>query len=234
MLSVNLGQLLSSRTLPSNADIGNRSFGLETQWNKVDFLLTPRKGFQLMADLSTTFRRFIKNPTIEDTFDPVQGETFAYLYDRVGTNSVRWQVKGSAAYYVPISKRFVLASKYNGAYMFSQAPLYRNEIFQIGGFRLLRGFDEGSLFVNQYHIGTIEPRYLLAQNSYFFLFADFGWIESNYPGNNLQTVPYSTGLGMVFETRGGLFNVNYAVGATSQTGLQFRNSKIHFGYVNYF
>ena len=118
--------------------------------------------------------------------------------------------------------------------MFSEQDLYRNELYQIGGFRLLRGFDEGSLFVNNYHIGTIEPRYLLSQNSYFFMFTDFGLIERNYPGLNRSDNPFSVGMGMVFETKAGLFNISYAAGTIGQGGIKFRNSKIHFGYINFF
>jgi len=234
LLSINIPRLIANRALPENADIRNRSFGLETKFNKVDYLLSPRKGYQALVDLSATFRNVLRNTIVEETYDPVRAENFSYLYDTMEANTFRWQIKANAAYYVPLGKRLVLASKYHGAIMFSKNELYRNEVFQIGGFRLLRGFDEGSLFVNQYHIGTIEPRYLISQNSYFFTFADFGFLESEYPGLSRQTNPYGFGLGMVFETKSGLFNINYAVGATSDTDLRFRNSKIHFGYVNYF
>lgn len=234
LLSINVPLLIASRSLPENADIRNRSFGLETKINQVDYLLSPRKGYQAILDVSGTFRNVLRNAIVEGTYDPIRAENFSYLYDTMESNTFRWQVKASAAYYKALGKRLILASKYHGALMLSKNQLYRNEVFQIGGFRLLRGFDEGSLFVNQYHIATIEPRYLISQNSYFFTFADFGYIESDYPGLDRTTNPYGFGLGMVFDTKSGLFNINYAVGATSDTDLRFRNSKIHFGYVNYF
>ena len=99
---------------------------------------------------------------------------------------------------------------------------------------MLRGFDEGSLFVNNYEILTIEPRYLLSTNSYFFLFTDVGFIQEKYNTINRNSMPYSVGLGMSFETKSGLFNISYAVGSMQNQGIQFKNSKIHFGYVNYF
>ncbi len=234
LITVNISELISSRALPANADIQTRSFGLEGSIRRVDYRLNPRKGWQARIKGAASIRDFITNNEIEDTFDPIANENFSYLYDSINLRSYRFQLEADLAYFLPLGKRMTLASRYRGAIMLSEQDLYRNEIFQIGGFRLLRGFDEGSLFVNQYHVGTIEPRYLLSQNSYFFLFGDIGLIQRSYPGLNRNDTPYSVGLGMVFETKAGLFNISYAAGTLGNTGIQFRNSKIHFGYVNFF
>jgi hypothetical protein len=50
--------------------------------------------------------------------------------------------------------------------LFRQRLHFRNELFQIGGNRLLRGFDEESQFVSQYLVPSVEYRYLIGQNSY--------------------------------------------------------------------
>lgn len=234
LIAVNEAQLISSRALPANADIKTRSFGLEGSLSRVDYRLNPRKGWQLKLKGAASIRDFIKNITIEETFDPIRSENFGYLYDSIDLRSYRFQIQADASYFIPLAKRLVLSAHYRGAIMFSEQGLYRNELFQIGGFRLLRGFDEGSLFVNNYHIGTIEPRYLLSQNSYFFVFSDFGTIRRDYPSLKRSDRPISLGLGMVFETKAGLFNISYAAGTLGQTGIQFRNSKIHFGYINFF
>ncbi len=234
LIFVNVPQLISNRRLPENADYKLKTFGLESNLNRVDYRLNPRKGWQATINGSASIRDFIKNSTIEDTEVPNSAQTFAYLYDSLELRSYRFQVFGSVAYYFPVGKRIVIQPRYNFGQMYSANPLYRNEVFQIGGFRLLRGFDEGSLFVNSYHLGSIETRYLISQNSYFFLFSDFGTINRSYPGLERRDNPYSLGLGMVFETGAGLFNLSYAAGTLGDTGIQFRNSKIHFGYINYF
>lgn len=233
LITVNESALISSRSLPANADIATKSFGLEGALSRVDYRLNPRKGWQARLKGAASIRDFIKNNTVEETIDPIAGESFSYLYDSIDLRSYRFQISADASYFFPVGKRITISTQYHGGIMLSKQNLYRNEIFQIGGFRLLRGFDEGSLFVNDYHIGTIEPRYLLSQNSYFFLFSDFGFINRNYPSLNRQDTPISIGLGMVFETKAGLFNMAYAAGAL-EGGIQFRNSKIHFGYVNFF
>ena len=232
--SVNTNALLLSRSLPANGDVTYRSFGTEFQWSKTDYKPNPRKGFRLLVNASLSLRKMLKNTTIESTFDPVAGKPFAYLYDSIQLNSIKYSLFANFSYYVPLSKRIILATTYSGATTFSNTDLFRNELFQIGGYRLLRGFDEGSLFVNQYHILTVEPKFLLSQNSYFFIFSDIGFIQSKYLKSMLNDRPYSFGAGMTFETKAGLFNISYGVGARNNQSLQLRNSKIHFGYINYF
>lgn len=233
LIAVSKEQLISSRTLPANADIRTKSFGLEGGLSRVDYRLNPRKGWQAKLKGAVAIRDFLKNSIVEETVDPIRSESFAYLYDSIDLRSYRFQISAAASYFLPLGKRLTLSTHYKGGIMFSEQDLYRNELYQIGGFRLLRGFDEGSLFVNSYHIGTMEPRYLLSQNSYFFMFTDFGFLQRDYPGLDRNDNPFSVGLGMVFETKAGLFNISYAAG-TIEGGIQFRNSKIHFGYVNIF
>jgi hemolysin activation/secretion protein len=146
----------------------------------------------------------------------------------------KYQLHTKIQTFLPFKKRATLATILNLGYTISNNTLYKNELYQIGGYRLLRGFDEGSLFVNSYQILTLEPRYLLSTNSYFFLFTDIGFIKEKYNTVNRNSMPYSFGLGMSFETKSGQFNISYAVGTMQNQGIQFKNSKIHFGYVNYF
>jgi hypothetical protein len=42
------------------------------------------------------------------------------------------------------------------------------------------------------------------------------------------------GAGLTFETKAGIFGLSYAVGKQNSNPLDFRSSKIHFGYVNIF
>jgi hemolysin activation/secretion protein len=232
--SVNTASLIATRALPPNGDMTYRTFGLETQVSRVDYKINPRKGFRLLINGNISFRNLIKNTTIENTFDPIRNETFSYLYDSLDAKSYKYTVFAQASYFKSLSKRVVLASIYSGGYTFGTNSLFKNELFQIGGYRLLRGFDEGSLFVNQYHVVTLEPRYLLSANSYFFIFTDLAFIQSKYTNSSLQDKPYSLGAGMTFETRAGIFNISYGVGGRDQSPLQLRSSKVHFGYINYF
>ncbi len=232
--SINMAQLKNARKLPDNADVSYRTFGFETVFSRVDYKLNPRKGFRTLLNIGVSFRTFIRNTQVEQTIDPVLNIPFSYLYDSLGKKSYKYTLRGELAYFVPLAKRVVFSTQYKGGFTFSTNPLFKNELFQIGGFRLLRGFDEGSIFVNQYHIITLEPRYLLSQNSYFFMFSDLSLIQSKFANTFIQDKPYSLGLGMTFETKAGLFNISYGLGARDNQSFKFRNAKIHFGYINYF
>jgi len=232
--SINIPTLINTRRLPESGDITYRTFGLEGQRSDVDYKPNPRKGYRIQINAGISFRNVLKNTTVEGTIDPVTNESFAFLYDSIRLKSFKYTVKGQGSYFIPLSKRAVLATTCYAGLTYSTDVLYKNELFQIGGYRLLRGFDEGSLFVNTYGVLSVEPRYLLSQNSYFFLFGDLGYIQSKYNTVNRSETPYSVGLGMVFETKAGLFNISYALGARQHQPFQFKSSKVHFGYVSYF
>ena len=113
--------------------------------------------------------------------------------------------------------------------------VFLNELFQIGGYKLLRGFDEESIYATQYLVGTAEYRFIVGQNSYIFSFVDAGWTQSKYQNFNQNDNYLGGGIGLVFETKLGLLNVSYAVGKADNVPFNLSEaSKIHFGYVNYF
>ena len=139
-----------------------------------------------------------------------------------------------AAHYFPAGKQGTFKTAVNAG-LYSSPDIFKNELFQIGGFRLLRGFDEESIYATQYAVVTAEYRYRIGLNSYLFGFADGGWVKKKYQSVNQQNNFVSTGLGMVFETKFGLLNISYAVGKRDDVKFNLRGgSKIHFGYVNYF
>jgi hemolysin activation/secretion protein len=135
--------------------------------------------------------------------------------------------------YLPLLKYAVLKSAYHAAWVSGQ-NLFRNELYQIGGFQLLRGFDEQSLFTNHYHVFSMEFRILTDQNSYFYFFSDNGFVETRFNKLTTEGWYHGFGVGATLETKTGLFNVSYGLGAGPQNPVQFRLSKIHFGYAAFF
>ena len=232
--SVNISNLQYTRKLPDNADVTYRTVGVEALHQRVDYKLNPRKGYRLFINAGLSFRKLIRNSQVEQTIDPILNIPFSYLYDSVQLASYKYNLRLQVSGYLPLKKRIVFYENYQGGITLSNNNLFRNELYQIGGYRLLRGFDEGSLYVNQYHVFTFEPRYLISRNSYFFLFSDLGIIQSKFATTFIKDSPYSFGLGMTFETKAGLFNISYALGGRNQQGIEFKNAKIHFGYINYF
>jgi hemolysin activation/secretion protein len=125
----------------------------------------------------------------------------------------------------------VLKTAIDGGW-YQSASYFRNELFQIGGYRLLRGFDEESIFTSKYVVGTLEYRYLLGLNSNFFAFSDIGY--SSNPVIRQSNTYIGAGVGLSFETKGGIFNISYAAGKRNDINFNIKQSKIHFGFVSIF
>jgi hypothetical protein len=99
----------------------------------------------------------------------------------------------------------------------------------------MRGFDEESIFATLFGIFTLEYRLLIGQNSWFYLFGDYGYMEDrrfNRPARFNR--PLGFGGGMTFETTAGVFGISLAVGKQGNVPFDFRNPKVHFGYVSIF
>jgi outer membrane translocation and assembly module TamA len=81
-------------------------------------------------------------------------------------------------------------------------------------------------------VGTLEYRYLIGVNSNFFVFSDVGY--SNNSIRKQSNGYLGAGGGLSFETKGGIFNISYAVGKRDDLNFDIKQSKIHFGYVSIF
>ncbi|MEP7237078.1 MAG: BamA/TamA family outer membrane protein [Ferruginibacter sp.] len=229
---VDTNQVKATKKLPPNIDVTAVNVGLEYEWNKTDYRLNPRKGNELKITASVGVKNIKKNNEILALKDP--SFNYASLYDSVKARSYQFRVKLGAAHFFPVGKQATVKMALNGG-MFISPGTFRNELFQIGGYKLLRGFSEESIYATQYAVLTAEYRYRLALNSYIFGFADGGVVKNKYQSINLNNNFIGVGLGLAFETKFGLLNISYAAGKRDDVKLNLREaSKIHFGYVNYF
>ena len=100
---------------------------------------------------------------------------------------------------------------------------------------MLRGFDEQSIYASQYGVGTVEYHYLLEQNSFLFLFYDQGLYRRVVAGMpTVEDTPTGIGTGMDFQTKAGIFSIDYALGKQLGSPFDFRTGKINFGFENRF
>lgn len=233
---INEAVIISTKQLPEDADIRSANIGLVYSINTTNYIFNPVSGFELNFNTSGGNKKIKPNNQILDLKDPENLDfNFATLYDTVKTKSYQLHSTLAAAKYFPIGKahRSTLKIAFNAG-LISGGNIFRNELFQIGGYRLLRGFDEQSQFLSQYGIGTAEYRYLVGENSYFNIFTDGGWGKNNSRGNNLNYTYIAAGLGLSFETKAGMFSMAWAVGKRNDNSFNLRQSKIHFGFVSYF
>ena len=221
-----------TKTLPVNADVSSANFGVDYELMKTDYRLNPRSGNELKLTLSAGIKKLKRNNDVLAIRDPAFN--YASLYDSIKEKTYQFRIKFSAAHFFPVGKQGTFKTNLSSG-LFSSQNIFRNELFQIGGYRLLRGFNEESIYATAYAVVTVEYRYRVGLNSYLFAFTDGGRVNNKYQKVNLSNSYLSAGLGMAFETKFGLLNLSYAMGKRDDIKFNIREaSKIHFGYVNYF
>ena len=229
---INAGQVIASRRLPQDADVSSLNLGVGYSLNNTDYRFNPRKGTELNLTGSAGTKKVRRNNLIlelEDPFDP--SFKFSSLYDTVKLKAYQVRITGSAAHFIPVGKQSAIRTALNGGWF--QSPSYfRNELFQIGGIKLLRGFDEESQFVSRYAIGTLEYRLRLQLNAYFYGFVDGGWGDHKLEGRGHSYL--GTGLGLSLEVKAGIINIAWALGKRDDTELNLRQSRVHLGFASYF
>lgn len=231
---INEPQVISTKTLPDIADMSSSSIGLEFEKNKTNYRFNPRSGYEFRLGGSTGIKKIKKNNQVLELKDPSDPSfDFEALYDTVKLRSYQLRLTGSIAKYFPIGKQSTFKTSIYGGTFFSD-NIFRNELFQVGGYKMLRGFDEESQYASQYAVATLEYRFLIGLNSFFYGFVDGGWTKNNSRALKASYSYIGTGLGLALETKVGIFNLAWAVGRRNDTPFNLRQSKIHFGFVNYF
>jgi outer membrane protein assembly factor BamA len=228
--------IISTRRLPPDLDLRQNGFGIETVFNRLDYRFNPRKGMSLnlkaVAGLSTVLR----NSQIEQLQVPNDpGFRFSTLYDSIAGQATRFQIELNTAVYLPLFVRSTFKIGFQGSGIFSSKPIFTNEQFRIGGTKVLRGFNEESLFATRFGIAVFEYRLLLGLNSYASLFSDLGYLENITDRTHTFLRPFGMGVGMNFETKAGIFGISIAVGRQDAgQSIDFRSAKFHLGYVSLF
>jgi outer membrane protein assembly factor BamA len=228
--------VLQTRRLPPNLDYRQNAYGLELGMNRLDYRFNPRKGWAIQVRSLAGFNTVRTNSQIENLRDPDDPEfSFASLYDTVTQRATRYRLEGKTELFVPLFQRTTLKLAVRGGGIFSEKPVYNNEQYRLGGNKLMRGFDEESLFATRYVVTTAELRLLIGLNSYLAAFADYGYLENVTRSANVFLHPLGIGAGLTFETQAGIFGISLAVGKRDYgEPMDFRALKFHIGYVSLF
>ena len=220
------------KQLPINIDLGSVNAGFNYELQKTDYKFNPRTGNELNLITTVGIKKLKPNNDILNIKDP--NFNYASLYDSIKPKSYQLRIRLNAAHYFALKKRATVKTAIQGGY-YSSPNIFRNELFQIGGYKLLRGFNEESIYASRYAVFTAEYRYIIGLNSYLFAFADLGFTKNKYLSVDVNNQFTGAGLGIMFETKAGLLNISYAVGKRNDVDFNLREaSKLHFGYINYF
>lgn len=211
-------------TLPQYADITSSLYGISTKLEKLDYRLNPRRGYSLLLTAGAGNKVIKKNPNLD-----------AAIYDDIKLNTAQYHAELETDIFLPVKNRSAIRMGNKSAYLYNE-NLFQNELFRIGGLKSLRGFDEESILASVYSIFTLEYRFIFEENSYLFFFADGAYYENHsitFAGDRYDA-PFGLGAGISFETKAGIFSLNYALGKQFNNPIDLKAGKVHFGIVNYF
>lgn len=120
----------------------------------------------------------------------------------------------------------------NDTYFLQSNDYFTNELYRFGGIQSIRGFNENSLQGNVFSGIFAEYRYIASSNLYFYSITDFGYFQDK--ANNSEDQLYGLGFGFGLLSNGGLFNLVYANGSTSNQTIKLSNSIVQISFKTYF
>jgi outer membrane protein assembly factor BamA len=213
----NTSNLLSgaaNSTMQNLGTVKTNSYGIAFVYNKVDYLPNPTRGLVV----ETKFSAGTRSAQLNDTTPVIKSTVYRGLVSVSG--------------FIPLAKRHVLMLRAR-ANLYHAPVIYANEAHRYGGLSTQRGFNEEELYATAQTTGTVEYRFLVDKNSYAFAFYDQSWYENNSQ-QYYNDQPFGFGVGFSFGTTIGVFSISYALGKQFDNPVQFKNGKIHFGYIAYF
>jgi len=131
-----------------------------------------------------------------------------------------------------LSGNHFLNVKAESALLSAKNELSTNELFRFGGWNSMRGFNEQSLISDFYAFAGAEYRYLVNDQAFFDLFAQYGQMSNKALG--ISPKLYSLGLGFNFFLPVGLMSFQISNGNQFGNPFKFNEIKIHWGILSKF
>jgi outer membrane protein assembly factor BamA len=229
LLEVNADNVAATGKLPSRLDVSYSGVGLGLSIRNLDYRFNPTKGWNIEINTIVGNKKIKPNRVI------VQLTGFENSYDTLKLNTFQADIDAVFASYFPLKDWATI--KFGGSLglRYNQQQIRDNELLRIGGNKLLRGFDEESIFTGFYAFSTAEFRFIFDQNSYLSLpFIDAGYTQVMVDGVMKLDPVIGVGMGLNFGTSAGIFNLSFAAGRNLGNPFDFSKMKVHFGYVNLF
>ena len=167
---------------------------------------------------------------LDNILNPSSGiETYLkyfYIFNTVdGDNLTKQAVEIRWARYFNLGKQFVLEFDVN-ANVIEKKQLTEFEVYELGGAKSLRGFNENTFSGFRVGWSDIEIRYLFGRNSRFFAFGAYGYVENKqYKYNDL----FSFGFGLRTQTKIGILGIDYGLGIQNREMRNPLDGIIHIG-----
>ena len=145
------------------------------------------------------------------------------------SNLTQFKIKSTIAYLWNISLKSSVYIKNTLGFLNSDSFI-DNELFRIGGANSLRGFNEQSIFSNNFTYFNIEYRLLTSNKSYLYTITDIANVETIFN----KDIFTGLGLGYKFRSKNSDINIGLVSGANSTSNFSTENTKLILRWVNYF
>ncbi|WP_256014333.1 BamA/TamA family outer membrane protein [Desertivirga xinjiangensis] len=211
----------NSTDLPAYASLNLISYGTGWTYNSLNRTISPSRGLMFRFE-GEAGRRKLDAGSIPGS-----------MLDSIALKSSQYRIKAMAEAYFPLSQRGILKLG-NETGILMGREFFENELFRIGGFGSLRGFDEQSILASNYSIFSLEYRLMIESRSFLFVFMNQGLVKRESIKNNSSDRPLGFGTGINLETGAGIFSISYALGKQRDNPLNLQRGKIHFGLITLF
>ena len=227
-LTFDTARVTATQRLPEVLDASRNGFGLRLRLDRRDDLLDTRRGVNLVVDGVASLREVRVTNGIREI-----SETLKLAADSIGGRTAQYRLGVDVAGFLPLGRRVVGVARARGGALFGQQTPLRNELYRIGGQRLLRGFDEQSIDAQAFAVGTAEVRLLIGGGSYLFAFGDQAYLRDPYNSKSRDS-PTGFGAGLRLGTQAGALSLTYAYGRRLGNPIDFQRAKIHVGFESRF
>ena len=201
----------------------------------------------VMDSLYTSGKDYTRNGigAYYDYTEPTDIELFQYKtrirgeVDFLTTNYTVEQTKAHQTRFFALAERnfHIRGNHYfnlkgEAAMLNSKDEFSTNELLRFGGWNSMRGFNEESLYADFYYYANAEYRYLVGQQAFFDIFAQYGQLNNKIL--NVKPKLYSIGLGFNFFLPIGLMTFQISNGNDFTNPFKFSDTKIHWGLLSRF
>lgn len=180
---------------------------------------------------------FLKYESLDmtDVFMPISFKLFTkYGYGKkrqLNLNTGLKKLKIDLEKKFSVSNRFKINTRLLNERINSK-NLVTNELLRFGGNNSIRGFDQNSIFADNYYLLNTSLNYYLNDTIYIYTLFDF----ANYE-NNLLAIKdnlYAGGFGFSSLTKNGQISINYAKGTNWGKSFNLKNAKLSVNFVTFF
>ncbi len=208
----------ASNSFPNFASTNSTTYGVGFLHQNLNSPISPTRGMSFTLTAESGKRKFSELPS---NFDKIQGA------------SQQYRVNSKIDVYLPVSNRSVLRFN-NETGILVGKNLFDNELYRIGGFNSLKGFNEQSMLASSYTYFNAEYRLMIENYSYLFAFINQGFLKRSTISSVIKDDPLGFGAGINLRVNTGIFSLSYALGKQKDNPLNLQSGKIHFGLVTLF